>query len=517
MGSVHAALPAYAIFEIPPVSGTITHAYAVSTWNTVAADSHFNNGANSGPIYWDGQDHGSISVYPIIPRAIAYDSTMACTAPGTYAAALIVTPDGSRKYLISNNVNTDRSSAAGINDKGMVCGTRPYQGRSYVFRWNSTSGPSIVAADAIAGGINVVGDMACMFKGNALDGRLFIEKQDDSIHPATMPSYIAQANPSGISLIGPRVCGQGFTTLPGHPGQLSAFLYDEFDQFTLLNDPFGSGSVTNANAIDFWGKLVVGTAQNGNRTAATVWEVDPVAKTPPVATDLNTVLPPNSGWYLSDATGVNSLHAICGNGFKLVNGVWYERGYLLVPLNLMECFMDPPNFTCGTSTLGTVTLSSKNSLATVVKLATSNPVLVIPSTATIASGQTFAQFTAQAKPVSVPTKVIVTASLGVAKGTFSVTVLPAVPNSFSLAKSSVVGGTSLLGAVAYNGTVAADTTVYLSSNNPNVVVPASVKIPYGATGAPISISTKAVKATANVTVTATFPSVKLTQVLTVTP
>ena len=48
--------------------------------------------------------------------------------------------------------------------------------------------------------------------------------------------------------------------------------------------------------------------------------------------DLNKFLDPNSGWVLSDATGINELGQICGNG--TLNGQGHS--FLLTPVNEIE-------------------------------------------------------------------------------------------------------------------------------------------------------------------------------------
>ena len=100
-------------------------------------------------------------------------------------------------------------------------------------------------------------------------------------------------------------------------GTRHAFLYADGQMRDLAPLPgLTAGAAYALNA----GGQVVGTSQTLTLKRATLWQSGQ-------PTDLNTLLPPNSGWTLSEARAINDHGQIAGLG--LFQG--HRRAFLLTP------------------------------------------------------------------------------------------------------------------------------------------------------------------------------------------
>ena len=172
------------------------------------------------------------------------------------------------------------------------------------------------------------------------------------------------------------------------------------------------------------------------------------------------------------------------------------------------------------SSTGTVTLGQPAPAGgAIVTLTSGNTnAATVPSSVTVAAGQTVATFPIATLLVPTATNLTITATYNGSK-TASFTVHPIVINSVSLSPSSVTGTVA-----NSNGTVTLNTAapagglvVGLASSNTEVAtVPSTVTVPAGSTTANFTITSKAVSSSTNVTITGTFNGTK-TATLTVTP
>lgn len=89
-----------------------------------------------------------------------------------------------------------------------------------------------------------------------------------------------------------------------------------------LNSVYNTVAPNNVRVGSDW--------QNGG---AVIWENE-------MMTNLNTLIPSNSGWFLSDATGINKSGQIVGNG--IING--QRRAFLLTPVSPV-CSVPEPSLT----------------------------------------------------------------------------------------------------------------------------------------------------------------------------
>jgi hypothetical protein len=159
-----------------------------------------------------------------------------------------------------------------------------------------------------------------------------------------------------------------------------------------------------------------------------------------------------------------------------------------------------------------------------IMLTSSRPDIVpLPRTTRIFfSTQNTAYVNFIANPVSAPTEVTVTAHFGDSTGSATLTVMPPpagpVLSSLTLNPSSVAGGSASQGTVTISAAVSSPTTVSLaSSSSPSVIVPPSVTIPAGATGASFTVNTTSVSSSASTTITASLNGQSRSAVLSITP
>ena len=176
--------------------------------------------------------------------------------------------------------------------------------------------------------------------------------------------------------------------------------------------------------------------------------------------------------------------------------------------------------TSGNPVSATVTLNGPaGPSGVVVSLSDDNSALdVSVGTETIPSGQSSLTFNLPTNPVAANVTVTLTATYGGVTVSCTVGVRAAVLKNITMSSNSGVGGVySPTGTVNMNGTVAAGTTVYLSSSDPSITVPASVVVPASASTVTFSVTSSPVSVNTSVTITATCGGVTTNRVVTVKP
>ena len=189
--------------------------------------------------------------------------------------------------------------------------------------------------------------------------------------------------------------------------------------------------------------------------------------------------------------------------------------------------LNPTSVNGGNTSTGEIILSAPApSGGAVFSLSSNNTsVATVPPSVSIAAGSTMAAFPVSTMTSANSTTVTISASNSGSTQTASLTVTPQPPpggptlTSLSFNPNPVVGGFSSSGAVTLSGPAPnGGALVSLSSSNPAVVVvPSSVTISAGATGASFPTTTSIVTAPTKVTVGASYAGVTQTSSLTVTP
>jgi len=196
--------------------------------------------------------------------------------------------------------------------------------------------------------------------------------------------------------------------------------------------------------------------------------------------------------------------------------------------------LDPPvtmtSLACAPSSLGsnassscTVTLNEAALSSTAISLKSNNTALTVPSSVTVASGQTTATFSATTGTLtsSNTAAAVVTGTLGTQNQTANVTLqIPGVTTltSVSCAPSSIGQNASTTCTVTMNQAVSSNTNITVQSNNSALSVPSSITVTSGQSSATFSATTGTLtnSNTPSAVVTATFGSQNLTAAVTLT-
>jgi hypothetical protein len=151
-----------------------------------------------------------------------------------------------------------------------------------------------------------------------------------------------------------------------------------------------------------------------------------------------------------------------------------------------------------------------------VTLSSSNAAASVPNSIAVAPWSTTASFAISTQPVAENTSVTITAAIGSSSTTATLTVSAPVITVLSLTPPALIGGTSSAGALELTSNAfAPGYNVALSSNNANVVVPATIPVATGTAIGSFPITTKAVSTSVTATITATLHGVSKTATLTV--
>lgn len=183
---------------------------------------------------------------------------------------------------------------------------------------------------------------------------------------------------------------------------------------------------------------------------------------------------------------------------------------------------NPGSVASGSIVTGTVTLSSAAPTGAVVSLSSNNSAITsIPSSVNIAPGANTGTFAISTVYVSTTTAVSISASLGGATQTSSLTVLqpPVILSTFTLNPATVGGGNTAIGTITLSGpALAGGSVVALSSGQPGVAAPPpSVTIPAGSTSVTFSITTQPLSSPVSVTLSANYVGGTLSTPLRVAP
>jgi hypothetical protein len=204
------------------------------------------------------------------------------------------------------------------------------------------------------------------------------------------------------------------------------------------------------------------------------------------------------------------------------NNVFGPQAITAVLPTLVSVTLNPTNVQGGTSSQGTVTLSSPAPTGGLqVSLSDNSSSAITPTSVTIDAGSTFATFTITTTSVSSSTPVTISAVYsGLTKtAVLTVTPLPLTVglSSLTLNPTSVRGRSTSQGTVTLSGPApSGGVTVALSDNSYYAGVPSSVTIAAGSTSATFTVTTASVTRTKTVTVSAVYGGLTKTAVLTIT-
>jgi probable HAF family extracellular repeat protein len=313
--SAPAASSQFTITDLGTLPGG-TNSYALSINNLGQVVGHSNTGQNLGTeiaFFWDGS---MLSLGPVLgiygswATDINNSSQVVGLAPQSpLPAAFIWDNVAGYQYLGTLPGGTD-SAAEGINNLGQVVGySNSAETEARAFVWDKTGGMQSLGTlystdtQSFAVDINNLGAVVG-FSGTEF-WRSFIWTSNIGMLDLGIPRDYTSIRAEAINDEG-MVAGY---VLSGHSESSSrAFLWTNQQALRLLRT-LKNGSAHRAHAINNRGQIVgSGASSNGpSDSRALLWFQGQLS-------DLNTLLPADSGWILRSATGINDLGQIVGIG-----------------------------------------------------------------------------------------------------------------------------------------------------------------------------------------------------------
>jgi len=193
------------------------------------------------------------------------------------------------------------------------------------------------------------------------------------------------------------------------------------------------------------------------------------------------------------------------------NGTWQTASVALrasISITSLACL--PASLTAFATSACTVVLSKPD--GGVVTLSSNNTYLTVPPSVSIASGATTATFTATAGAVPIDQAAVVTASMNGASVTAGIALtVPASVSALSCSPASLASGSTSTCTVTLSKTGGG--TVAVSSNNPALLVPATVPVPAGSMAGTFVATAGNISSDQSATVTASLNSSSRTAVI----
>ena len=437
-------------------------------------------------------------------------------------------PGGTRGFLFSNGTMYDigelgpgtRTVANGINDRGQISGNSeiPGVGR-HTFLWTPNTPNGVIGTmtdlgiDGQFGGAAINGFGQVVGQADTVNGlgSLWTPNSPNGTTGTTIffnpLSGDLYTNANGINGRGQVVGGsvtlsesRAFLWTPTTPNGTIGSMID----LGTLGDPVSVAGGINSSAY------VVGLSRIGGVDHAFIWDTANGMR------DLNSLIPPGTGWVLRQGRAINEFGQIVGRG---TNPNGEERAFLLTPSGPppppppLLIAVTPSTVDAGQSANGTVTLGSSASTGgALVNLTSSDPAAIVPASVMIPEGSISAAFTvATAEPANGATTATITATYNSSLATATLTILPLIeslllfqpPIGPWLPMVDVVGSQQTYGMITLVRPAQRDTVVELISEDPKVAsVTPSITIQEGRRSATFYIFTMPVAVTRPVQIAA---------------
>ncbi|MDR3688055.1 MAG: hypothetical protein P4L46_01660 [Fimbriimonas sp.] len=372
-----------------------------------------------------------------------------------------------------------------------------------------------LAPSTVVGGTTSTG--TATLTGNAPAGGITVTLSSSSTS-ATVPAFVsivAGSKSAQFTITTSAVTSNTSSTITGTVGATNqtatlAIQAPGVQSLTLTPSTVTGGSQTPVNGtVTLSGAAgpsgVVVTLSSANSSVASV----PATATVPAGATITTFAVTTSPVTSSQVIAITAV----------ANGTSQSANLTVNPYTLTGFSVSPSSIAGGATTTGTVTISPAAGTAGATVNLTSNSLdAQVPQMVVVPSGATSAMFTVKSNLVNATETVTLTAAIGAAQKTASLTLTGATLSSVTLAPASVPGGSQSTGTVTLSQTAQGNgVSVVLSSSNANASLASTVLVPAGSASATFKVSTTGVSSTTTATITATLGNSSQSAVLTIQP
>ena len=288
---------------------------------------------------------------------------------------------------------------------------------------------------------------------------------------------------------------------------------------TLTVNPSVMSSLTIAPATVPSGQIAIGTVTLNGPAGPSGMKVALSSSSSAAAVPASVTVSPgqSSATFQVSTTGVSALTTAAITA--TLGAKQFSQSISITPASLVSISVSPTTVQGGGASTGTVTLNGIAPPPGLRILLSSNSLSAsVPTSVTVAPGQTAVAFQVSTTGVSVQTKATITATLGNQTQSGTLAITPAVLNSLTVSPTAVQSGTSATGTITVSGPAGpAGLTAMLSCSNPSVTLPTSVTVSSGQSSTTFQLTTTGLTAQTQVTVTASLNGVIQTATLTILP
>lgn len=277
-------------------------------------------------------------------------------------------------------------------------------------------------------------------------------------------------------------------------------------------------SANGTNSIAYWSVDVAGNTETTNYATVRIDKTRPTVDSYVIASLVTVVAQDTVSGVANTKVSIDGAAAVNYTGsFTVAPGAhtvsyWATdqagnestREVVLVGVSVASVAVSPTTLFSTKAGVGSVKLSLAAPVGGVVVMLESNsPAVSVPVSVTVPAGALSVTFPVTAGTVSTDTKAVVTASVGGQEVHGTVYVLVPFPKTLTVSPTTIIGGDAGIGTVALasNAGVGGQ-VVNLTSSNVNVVVPATVTVPAGATSATFPVKTSIISSDIAVAISA---------------
>ncbi|AIE84472.1 hypothetical protein [Fimbriimonas ginsengisoli] len=497
----HATWPVYKRYEVPGFANLPNAALAVNSYNYVAGSANYGSnvedytamfgGANTSSTFYNMPNHwNSMQMNGLNNKGQAVGTAWISGHP----TALYTQPGQPTQNMQAGLTYTYQSIGSGVNHFGIAVGSYNRMASSgvqiHMFRWDpvqqARTGDWL---NLIPGGINEDGLMAAV----NIKPTNYYQLCELALVPATgnptmktAPGYFTWMQPNSISTYGGITVVGDMTSylLNASNSYKNGFAYNRSQDKWLILDGVGNPYFeTHGLGVDVWGTKAVGYTvdQNGEKTA-TVWEYQNGAWNP---TPVSALLPADLNWKYTEATAISPVGAISGIGLRRQGKRWVPTSFVLTPNALIRLGTVEGGIYGGLTASSTVHLDGRDPFSLNIEMGADSSLIGLLNVVRIEGGATSATFSMRTQGVDARTPVSVRASLGGFDTVQQYLLLPAVLEALTVRHTD--GGGE--GTVTLRGNAGpSGDWIRLTSSDPNVTVPAKVRIEKGGNSAPFRIT-----------------------------